>query len=227
MLLAGVAAVAFMVISVAYYLANRGSQQPVAPQTPSSVTQLPPPLAIEIWEGNTTTKTTLEPIETKGSFNATYKYAGNGWIHIKGEFWAFNIRMPPWKKIRIYVNYTTPTTKIYGKVLVVVRGQPVYAGIGVGFYTIPTTVFTVDRRLVDFYNRALEENNFNEEKMEKFFYSEREFYSYVTCYDTVNKEFYQPIKLMLYVPQPKIILNPGDLVIEGIGEMWILVQVLE
>jgi hypothetical protein len=223
----GAAVVALLILSAAYYRVRHGPQQTSAPQTPGNATQLPPPLTIEVWVGNTTVKTTLEPIETNPPFNATYEYVGNGWLHIKGGVWAFYIKMPPWRRIRVYVNYTAFTTKVHGKVYVAVRNKPVYMDIGVGFYTIPMTAYTIDRRLVDLYNRALEENNFDEEKVKQFFYTEREFYDYVTCYDLARKQVCEPAKWMGFAPQPEPRLDPGDLHIGGSGEMWILVQVLE
>jgi len=204
------------------------AQQPGAPQTPSSAA-LPPPITIDIWVGNTTVKTTVKPSEVMVvPFNATYEYVGNGWLHVKGGDWVLYIKMPPWKKIRVYLNYTAYTTKKPGDLLVVVRNGPVRFAVGSAFYTIPMSAYTIDRGLVDLYNRALEENNFDKEKVRQFFQYEREFYNYVTCYDLVNKVACDPGKVMVG-PSEELDPNasPGDLAINGPGEMWILVQVLE
>jgi len=204
------------------------AQQPGAPQTPSSAA-LPPPITIDIWVGNTTVKTTVVPSgKMKAPFNATYEYVGNGWLHVKGNMWGLYIKMPPWKKIRVYLNYTAYSTSKPGALMVMVRNGPVWFAVGSAFYTIPMSAYTIDRGLVDLYNRALEENNFDKEKVRQFFQYEREFYNYVTCYDLVNKVACDPGKVMVG-PSEELDPNasPGDLAINGPGEMWILVQVLE
>jgi hypothetical protein len=225
----GAAVVALLILSAAYYRVGHRPQQPSTPQTPGNAT-LPPSATIEVWVGNTTVKTTMKPSERwRAPFNGTYEYVGNGWLHIKGGDWGFYIKMPPWRRIRVYVNYTAFTTRVPGMVLVVVRNGPVHMVIGTGFYTIPMTAYTIDRRLVDLYNRALEENNFDEEKVKQFFYMEREFYDYVTCYDLAKNYACTPDKLLggpTGVLEPGGI-SPGDVFLEGSGEMWILVQVLE
>jgi hypothetical protein len=202
--------------------------QPGAPQAPSSAA-LPPPITIDVWVGNTTVKTTVKPSEVMVvPFNATYEYVGNGWLHVKGGDWVLYIKMPPWKRIRVYLNYTAYTTKEPGELVVVVRNGPVYMDVGAGFYTIPLTAYTIDRGLVDLYNRALEENNFDKEKVKRFFYAEREFLNYFSCYDLVNKLPCDVLKTAA-LPSEKLRpgVSPGDLRISGSGEMWILVQVLE
>jgi hypothetical protein len=224
----GAAVVALLILSAAYYRVRHGPQQTSAPQTPSSTT-LPPPITIDVWVGNTTVKTTVKPSEVMVvPFNATYEYVGNGWLHVKGGDWVLYVKMPPWKRIRVYLNYTAYTTKEPGELLVVVRNGPVYMDIGTGFYTIPMTAYTIDRGLVDLYNRALEENNFDKEKVKQFFYTEREFLNYFSCYDLVNKLPCNVIK-SAGLPSEKLRpgVSPGDLRISGSGEMWILVQVLE
>jgi hypothetical protein len=191
---------------------------------------------IDIWVGNTTIKTIAEPSKTLiVPFDATYE-AVNGWFHIKGGAngaFGFNIKMPPWKKIKIYVNYTANLSPGGGQmpalITVIVRNGPVYLDIGTYFGTIPLTVYTIDRRLVDLYANALQQCNYARPCMDNFYDTEKDFYKYVTCYDLVWDMVCRPGKVM-QGPSTKLEPGdwvPGDLRIAGSGEMWIRVEVIE
>ena len=186
---------------------------------------------IDIWVGNTTIKTTAEPSKILlVPFDATYEVV-NGWFHVKGETFAFFVKMPPWRKLKVYVNYTARTIE-YGAqmpaiIAVVVRNGPVYLDVGTYFGTIPLTVFTFDWGLVELYGSALERCNFQRKCMEEFFDYERDYYKYVTCYNIAWGEACKPGKTMAG-PSERLEpgdWSPGDLHIEGSGEMWIRIEV--
>jgi hypothetical protein len=187
---------------------------------------------IDIWVGNTTIKTTAEPSKTLlVPFDATYEAVG-GWFHVKGDDWSFNIKMPPWKKIKVYVNYTARLLQglqMPGKVEVLIRNGPVFLGVGTYFGTIPLTVFTIDRQLVDLYANALQQCNYARPCMENFYYTEKDFYKYVTCYNLAWGEACRPGKVM-HGPSTRLEpgdWQPGDLSIIGHGEMWIKIEIAE
>jgi hypothetical protein len=187
---------------------------------------------IDIWIGNTTIKTVAEPSKTLLiPFDATYG-AVNGWFHVKGETFALNIKMPSWKKIKIYVNYTAMLeagAQLPGKITVIVRNGPVYLGIGTYFGTIPLTVYTIDRQLVDLYANALQQCNYARPCMDNFYDTEKDFYKFVTCYNLVWEMACRPGKLM-EGPSTRLEVGDwgsGDLAIIGHGEMWIKIEIAE
>jgi hypothetical protein len=187
---------------------------------------------IDIWIGNTTIKTTAEPSKALLiPFDATYETV-NGWFHIKGDDWAFNIKMPPWKKIKIYVNYTARLfqgLQMPALITVIVKNGPVFLAIGNYFGTLPLTVYTYDRQLVDLYANALQQCNYARPCMENFYDTEKDFYKYVTCYNLAWGEACTPGKVM-QGPSTKLEpgdWQPGDLTIDGHGEMWIKIEIAE
>jgi hypothetical protein len=191
---------------------------------------------IDIWVGNTTIKTTAEPSKTLLiPFDATYEVV-NGWFHIKGGkngAFGFNIKMPPWKKIKVYVNYTANLSPGGGQmpalITVMVRNGPVYQDIGTSFGTIPLTVFTIDRQLVDLYANALQQCNYSPDCMRNFFDTENDYYKYLTCYNLAWNNVCTPGKTM-QGPGNRLEpgdWQPGDLQITGSGEMWIKIEILE
>jgi hypothetical protein len=187
---------------------------------------------IDIWVGNTTIKTTAEPSKALlVPFDATYETV-NGWFHIKGENFGFNIKMPQWKKIKIYVNYTAillQGLQMPALITVIVKNGPVYLDIGNYFGTLPLTVYTYDRGIVDFYTNALQQCNYARPCMENFYDTEKDFYKYVTCYNLAWGEACTPGKVM-QGPSTKLEpgdWQPGDLKITGHGEMWIKIEIVE
>jgi hypothetical protein len=187
---------------------------------------------IDIWIGNTTIKTTAEPSKIMlVPFDATYETV-NGWFHIKGDDWVFYIKMPQWKKIKVYVNYTANVFKggqMPGRVEVLIMDGPVFLGVGTCFGTIPLTVYTYDRQLVDLYANALQQCNYARPCMENFYDTEKDFYKYVTCYNLAWGEACTPGKVM-EGPGNRLQpgdWQPGDLSIIGHGEMWIKIEVAE
>jgi hypothetical protein len=187
---------------------------------------------IDIWIGNTTIKTTAEPSKALlVPFDATYE-AVNGWFHIKGENFGFNIKMPQWKKIKIYVNYTAillQGLQMPALITVIVKNGPVYLDIGNYFGTLPLTVYTYDRQLVDLYANALQQCNYERSCMENFNLFNNDYYKYVTCYYLAWGEACRPGKVM-QGPSTKLEpgdWQPGDLKITGHGEMWIKIEIVE
>jgi hypothetical protein len=187
---------------------------------------------IDIWVGNTTIKTTAEPSKIMlVPFDATYETV-NGWFHIKGDDWIFNIKMPPWKKIKIYVNYTARLfqgLQMPALITVIVKNGPVFNAIGNYFGTLPLTVYTYDRQLVDLYANALQQCNYARPCMDNFYDTEKDFYKYVTCYNLAWGEACTPGKVMKG-PSERLEVGdwqPGDLRIEGHGEMWIKIEIVE
>jgi hypothetical protein len=189
---------------------------------------------VEVWVGNTTVKTVAEPSKTMlVPFSAEYEMVG-GWFHVRGDDWIFYVKMPPWRLLRVYVNYTSRIMEYKGGKLelpaiiaLIVRNGPVYLDVGTYFYTVPTTVFTFNRSLVDLYARALEQCNFQRSCMEEFFDYEREFYRYVTCYNLAWDMACNPGKTAAG-PGERLQPGswaPGDLHIEGSGEMWIRIEI--
>ncbi|MCC5998823.1 MAG: hypothetical protein LM573_07075 [Thermofilum sp.] len=187
---------------------------------------------IDIWIGNTTIKTVAEPSKIMlVPFDATCETV-NGWFHIKGDDWIFNIKMPQWKKIKIYVNYTARILEggqMPGRVEVIIRNGPVFLGVGTYFGTMPLTVYTIDRQLVDLYANALVQCNYSPDCMRKFFDTENDYYKYLTCYDFIKNKACTPGKTM---EGPGTRLEPGDwqpgdLSIIGHGEMWIKIEIAE
>jgi hypothetical protein len=186
---------------------------------------------IDIWIGNTTIKTIAEPSKILlVPFDATYETV-NGWFHVKGENFAFYVKMPPWRKLRIYVNYTAIIEyggQIPAIIAVVVRNGPVYLDVGTYFGTVSLTVFTFDRQLVDLYANALVQCNYARPCMENFFDTEKDYYKYVTCYNIAWGEACKPGKVMAGPGErmpPGV--SPGDFYFEGSGEMWIRIEVAE
>ena len=187
---------------------------------------------IDIWVGNTTIKTTAEPSKIMlVPFDARYE-AVNGWFHIKGDDWVFYIKMPPWKKIKIYVNYTARVefgAQLPALITVIVRNGPVFLDVGTYFGTIPLTVFTIDRQLVDLYANALQQCNYARPCMDNFYDTEKDFYKYLTCYNLVWDMACRPGKTM-QGPSTRLQpgdWQPGDFHIEGSGEMWIKIEIAE
>jgi hypothetical protein len=187
---------------------------------------------IDIWIGNTTIKTTAEPSKALLiPFDATYE-AVNGWFHIKGETFGFNVKMPQWKKIKIYVNYTARVefgAEMPALITVIVKNGPVYLDVGTFFGTMPLTAFTFDRQLVDLYGNALIQCNYSPDCMHNFYNTEKDFYKYVTCYNLVWDMACRPGKTM-QGPSTKLEpgdWQPGDLKITGHGEMWIKIEIAE
>ena len=157
---------------------------------------------IDIWIGNTTIKTTAEPSKTLIiPFDATYE-AVNGWFHIKGGpngAFGFYIKMPPWKKIKIYVNYTANSprgSQMPAIAAIIVKNGPVYQDIGTYFGTVPLTVFTIDRGIVDLYANALQQCNNARSCMEYFFDTDNNYFNYVTCYNLAWGKACMPGKTM-------------------------------
>ncbi|WP_288004514.1 hypothetical protein, partial [Thermofilum sp.] len=187
---------------------------------------------IDIWVGNTTIKTTAEPSKIMlVPFDATYETV-NGWFHIKGDDWVFYIKMPQWKKIKIYVNYTARVefgAQVPGSVEVLISNGPVFLSVGTFFGTLSLTVYTIDRQLVDLYANALVQCNYGADCMHKFFDAENDYYKYVTCYNLVWDMACRPGKVMTGPGnrlQPGD-WQPGDLTIDGHGEMWIKIEIAE
>jgi hypothetical protein len=187
---------------------------------------------IDIWVGNTTIKTVAEPSKIMVfPFDATYETV-NGWFHIKGDAFGFNVKMPQWKKIKIYVNYTAQVLmggQMPALITVMVRNGPVYLDIGMYFGTMPLTLYTIDRGLVDLYANALTQCNYARPCMENFFLYDKDYYKYVTCYNLAWGEACTPGKVM-QGPSTRLEVGdwqPGDLKITGSGEMWIKIEVAE
>jgi hypothetical protein len=187
---------------------------------------------IDIWIGNTTIKTTAEPSKALlVPFDATYE-AVKGWFHIKGENFGLNVKMPQWKKIKIYVNHTAMLEQGVERpalITVIVKNGPVYLDIGTFFGTLPLTVFTIDRGIVDYYANALQQCNYGEDCTHHFFYSDQGYFNYVSCYNRVWDMACRPGKVM-QGPSTKLEpgdWQPGDLHIEGSGEMWIKIEIVE
>jgi len=187
---------------------------------------------IDIWVGNTTIKTTAEPSKILLiPFDASYETV-NGWFHIKGDDWMFYIKMPQWKKIKIYVNYTARIlegAQIPGSIEVIIRNGPVYLSVGNYFGTLPLTVYTYDRGIVDLYANALQQCNYSADCMHNFYDTEKDYYKYVTCYNLAWGTACTPGKVMTGPGnrlQPGD-WEPGDLTIDGHGEMWIKIEILE
>jgi hypothetical protein len=187
---------------------------------------------IDIWIGNTTIKTVAEPSKIMlVPFDARYEVV-NGWFHIKGDNWVFYIKMPQWKKIKVYVNYTARIlegAQIPGTVEVLVMDGPVFLSVGTYFGTMPLTVYTIDRQLVDLYANALQQCNYNADCMHAFIDTDKNFYKYITCYDLIKDMVCRPGKLM-HGPSTRLMpgdWHPGDLRIEGSGEMWIKIEIAE
>jgi hypothetical protein len=187
---------------------------------------------IDIWVGNATIKTIAEPSKIMVvPFDATYETV-NGWFHIKGDAFGFNVKMPQWKKIKIYVNYTAQVLmggQMPALITVMVRNGPVYLDIGMYFGTMPLTVYTIDRGIVDLYANALIQCNYARPCMENFYKTEKDFYKYVTCYNLAWGEACTPGKVM-QGPSTRLEpgdWQPGDLKITGSGEMWIKIEVAE
>ena len=189
---------------------------------------------IEIVVGNATVKTTAEPSKFMlVPFDAEYEVV-DGWFHVRGDDWVFYVKMPPWRKLRVYVNYTSSVMEYKGSKLqlpalitVIVRNGPVYLDVGTYFYTVSTTLFTFDWGLVELYGSALERCGFQRKCMEEFFNYEREFYNLLTCYNLAENYACRPGKTMA---GPSERLRPGDwgqgdLHIGGSGEMWIRIEV--
>jgi hypothetical protein len=140
--------------------------------------------------------------------------------------------MPQWKKIKIYVNYTARVefgAQMPALITVIVKNGPVYLDIGTYFGTIPLTVYTIDRQLVDLYANALVQCNYARPCMDNFYDTEKDFYKYVTCYNLVWDMACRPGKLM-QGPSTRLEVGdwvPGDLAIIGHGEMWIKIEIAE
>jgi hypothetical protein len=195
-----------------------------------------PVALIDIWVGNKTIKTTAEPSKNLiVPFDATYETV-NGWFHIKGGLngaFSFNIKMPPWKKIKIYVNYTAHLSPGGGQmpalITVIVRNGPVYLDVGTYFYTMPLMVYTFDRQLVDLYANALVQCNYSPDCMRKFADIENDYYKFLTCYALAWNKACTPGKTM-QGPSTRLEpgdWQPGDLSITGSGEMWIKIEIAE
>ncbi|AKG38038.1 hypothetical protein MA03_00280 [Infirmifilum uzonense] len=189
---------------------------------------------IEVLVGNTTVKTIAWPAASLMvvPFRAEYEYVGNGWFHVKGDDWGFYIKMPPWRRIRVYVNYTAVQRgggEIVGRIAVVVCNGPVYLDIGTAYGSIPLTAFTIDRRIVEVYDAALKQYNYDRRAMDVFFGYEREFQKYFLCYNLVENYQCSPGKTMAG-PSTKIRpswVSQGDLEFDGSGEAWIKIEILE
>jgi hypothetical protein len=114
-------------------------------------------------------------------------------------------------------------------VTIIVKNGPVYLGIGTYFGTIPLTVFTIDRGIVDYYANALQQCNNARSCMEHFFYTDNNYFNYVTCYNFAWGKACMPGKTMTG-PSDRLVpgdWQPGDLVIYGSGEMWIKIEIVE
>ena len=215
------------------YLYARLTRDEVFRQLVKYVKAYYPPAVIEVIVGNTTVKTVAEPSKTLiVPFDATYEYVGDGWFHVKGDLFAFYVKMPPWRKLRIYVNYTAKTLmggELPLYLTVVVRNGPVYLDVGADIGTIPTSVFTFDWKLVELYNNALEQCNFQRECTTNFFFSDKELYKLVTCQTLATGT---PCKFYKVMRGPSERLEPGDwgtgdLCFDGRGELWIKIEVVE
>ena len=187
---------------------------------------------IEVVVGNATVKTTAKPSDIMlVPFIADYQYVGGGWFHVKGSDWIFYIKMPPWRKIKVYVNYTADKingAQRVGRLAVVVCNGPVYLDIGTAYGTMPLTAFTIDRTIADIYYKALVSFNYDRGKMELFFDNEREFNKYFLCYNLAENYSCTAGKTMA---GPSTRLKPGveqgDIRFEGSGEAWIRIEVVE
>jgi len=154
-----------------------------------------------------------------------YRHVGGGWFHIKGEMWRFFIALPPWKRVRVTLNYTSPD-RVLGSLEVVVRNDEIFAALGwwiSGDMTeyVKLASFTIDYAFVERYRN-------------------------VSTKEDAWRAFRDPAYSQLFQPPPELLANnlcdhvgtgPGAggfegvgvgwLSIEGSGEMWIRIEVLE
>jgi hypothetical protein len=155
-------------------------------------------------------------------FQAEYKYAGGGWFWISGPKWGIFIEVPPWKRLRAYVNYTTLPDAPVGRFDVVVRNDNVYYSLGYIIGPVSYHTFTINWTFVEIFKdtaSALEAF-----KMEEPWY--REFDNHV-CYPTTG--CWKGVSRTGVGPSTKVKegIQAGWLLVEGSGEAWIKVEVLE
>jgi len=155
-------------------------------------------------------------------FQAEYKYAGSGWFWISGPEWVIFIEVPPWKRLRAYVNYTTLPDAPVGCFEVVVRNDVVYYSLGYVIGPISYHTFTINWTFVEIFKdtaSALEAF-----KMEEPWY--REFDNHV-CYPKTG--CWKGVSRTGTGPSTKVMegIQAGWLLVEGSGEAWIKVEVLE
>jgi hypothetical protein len=155
-------------------------------------------------------------------FQAEYKYAGSGWFWISGPEWAIFIEVPPWKRLRAYVNYTTLPNAPVGCFEVVVRNDVVYYSLGYVIGPVSYHTFTINWTFVEIFkgtSSALEAF-----EMEEPWY--REFDNHV-CYPRTG--CWKGVSITGTGPSTKVKegIQAGWLLVEGSGEAWVKVEVLE
>jgi hypothetical protein len=153
-------------------------------------------------------------------FQAEYKYAGSGWFWISGPKWGIFIEVPPWKRLRAYVNYTTLPNAPVGCFEVVVRNDNVYYSLGYIIGPISYHTFTINWTFVEVFS----DTSIDAFEMKEFWY--REFDNYV-CYPKTG--CWKGVSRTGTGPSTKVMegIQAGWLLVEGSGEAWIKVEVLE
>jgi hypothetical protein len=154
-------------------------------------------------------------------FQAEYKYAGSGWFWISGPEWVIFIEIPPWKRLRAYVNYTTLPDAPVGRFEVVVRNDNVYYSLGYVIGPVSYHTFTINWTFVEIFKDTTALEAF---EMEEVWY--REFDNHV-CYPTTG--CWKGYSITGVGPSTKVMegIQAGWLSVKGSGEAWIKVEVLE
>jgi hypothetical protein len=154
-----------------------------------------------------------------------YRHVGGGWFHIKGEDWVFYIALPPWKRVRVTLNYTSPG-RVLGGLKVVVRNDEIFAALG--WWISPRMTeyvklasFTIDYAFVERYRNISTKEDawraFGDSAYSQLFQPPPELIANNLC-DHMGSG-----------PSTKVMegIGVGWLRIEGSGEMWIRIEVLE
>ncbi|MHB9301950.1 hypothetical protein [Thermofilum pendens] len=172
---------------------------------------------IELIAGNTTVKTVAQPSKMMVvPFRAVYKYLGNGWFWVNGSDWVFYISMPPWKKIKVELNYTA-WGGAWGRLAVVVRNDNLYFDVGAALGNTPTLTCVIDRGIIDlFYPWTFK----SEDEINRLFI-QTDYSKYFSCATWERRTAAGPSLRV----EPG--MKQGDLRFDGTGEAYIRITILE
>ena len=158
-------------------------------------------------------------------FQAEYEYKGGGWFWVSGPEWGIFIEVPPWRRLRAYVNYTQLPDAGVGRFDVVVRNDQVYFSLGYVIGPESRHVFTINWTFVEVFGSTHFERGIDAFKMKDVWL--REFENYV-CYPLTGI-CCRDETITGVGPSTRVMegIGVGWLLVEGGGEAWIKVEVLE
>jgi len=161
-------------------------------------------------------------------FQAEYEYKGSGWFWVSGPEWVMYIEAPPWRKLRVYVNFTwLPGTGV-GCFDVVVRNDAYYYSLGYVIGPESRHVFTINWAFVEIFKDTTLEHGSERDAFKMKDIWLREFENYV-CYPLTGICCKGETFTGAGGPHApaKEGIAAGWLRVEGGGEAWIKVEVLE